>query len=113
VNQLTKNHANDSIASMDSQANQQLIETRITALTSHLTTIEQHLMRMIDENKRLRDVVRLAESELRKRRDRVQELEVELQRYQAQQKNDADEHAVADTQNSAQNSTEDDHATQG
>jgi len=67
---------------MDTQENQQHIESQITSLQEHLTTIDQHLEKVITENKRLREVVRLAESELRKRRDRVQSLALELESFQ-------------------------------
>ncbi|HKI60019.1 MAG TPA: hypothetical protein VKA23_03190, partial [Mariprofundaceae bacterium] len=39
--------------------------------------------KLMAENQRLREVVRLAESELRKRRDQVQNLESELQGIQS------------------------------
>jgi len=64
------------------QENQQHIESQITLLQEHLSTIGQHLEKVLTENKRLREVVRLAESELRKRRDRVQTLESELENLQ-------------------------------
>jgi len=67
---------------MDMQENQQHIDSQITTLQEHLGTIEQHLEKVITENKRLRDVVHLAESELRKRRDRVQNLEEKLENLQ-------------------------------
>jgi len=67
---------------MDMQASQQNIESQINSLQEHLSTIEQHLEKVITENKRLRDVVHLAESELRKRRDRVQNLEEKLETLQ-------------------------------
>ncbi|MDQ6973956.1 MAG: hypothetical protein Q9M10_03650 [Mariprofundaceae bacterium] len=67
---------------MDTQANQQQVESQITKLQDYLSTIQEHLEKVLTENKRLREVVRLAESELRKRRDRVQSLEDELQTLQ-------------------------------
>jgi len=67
---------------MDTQANQQQVESQITKLQDYLSTIQEHLEKVITENKRLREVVRLAESELRKRRDRVQSLEDDLQALQ-------------------------------
>ena len=79
---LTESPSHASIASMDSKKNQERIEASIDDISEHLTTIEQHLLKVVDENRRLRDVVRLAESELRKRRDRVQALEVALQACQ-------------------------------
>ncbi|MDQ6952183.1 MAG: hypothetical protein Q9M15_01490 [Mariprofundaceae bacterium] len=79
---MTPQQAHVSIGSMDTQENQQQIESRITTLQAHLSTIAQHLDKVITENKRLREVVRLAESELRKRRDRVQNLEQKLENLQ-------------------------------
>jgi len=68
--------------SMESKKDQQHIDSQITSLQEHLSTIHQHLEKVIAENKRLREVVRLAESELRKRRDRVQSLELVLESFQ-------------------------------
>jgi len=79
---LTTPQVRASIASMDTQETQQQIQSRITILQEHLATIEQHLGKVVAENKRLREVVHLAESELRKRRDRVQLLEQELEALQ-------------------------------
>ncbi|MDQ6990835.1 MAG: hypothetical protein Q9M11_03790 [Mariprofundaceae bacterium] len=75
---MTLAEAHDSIGDMDTQANQQKIESQVSKLQDYLSTIQQHLEKVIAENKQLREVVRLAESELRKRRDRVQNLEDEL-----------------------------------
>jgi len=43
-----------------------------------LAEIRRKMERLMAENQRLREVVRLAESELRKRRDQVQQLENDL-----------------------------------
>jgi regulator of replication initiation timing len=43
-----------------------------------MATIRRNTEKMMSENQRLREVVRLAESELRKRRDQIQQLEREL-----------------------------------
>jgi len=63
---------------MNSSENQSQLETRIALLTEHMSTIRRNTEKMMSENQRLREVVRLAESELRKRRDQVQQLEREL-----------------------------------
>ncbi|PCI44385.1 MAG: hypothetical protein COB41_04585 [Proteobacteria bacterium] len=63
---------------MNSSENQCQLETRITLLTEHIATIRRNTEKMMSENQRLREVVRLAESELRKRRDQIQQLEREL-----------------------------------
>ncbi len=55
---------------------------RIEALELHLAAIRRTMEKLIAENRRMREVVRLAESELRKRRDQVQKLESEIQRLQ-------------------------------
>jgi len=72
---------------MGSQENQQQIEERVKTLTEHLSTIRRNTEKLIAENQRLREVVRLAESELRKRRDQVQQLENELNVAQDQRQN--------------------------
>jgi len=63
---------------MNSSENQCQLETRITLLTEHMATIRRNTEKVMSENQRLREVVRLAESELRKRRDQIQQLEREL-----------------------------------
>ncbi len=63
---------------MNNSENQCQLETRITLLTEHIATIRRNTEKMMSENQRLREVVRLAESELRKRRDQIQQLEREL-----------------------------------
>jgi len=63
---------------MNSSENQCQLETRIALLTEHMVTIRRNTEKMMSENQRLREVVRLAESELRKRRDQIQQLEHEL-----------------------------------
>ena len=74
---------------MSTHSEQHIIEQRLNSLHEHLNTIEQHLEKVLAENKRLRGIVRLAESELRKRRDRTEALEQQLQAYQNAQKNNA------------------------
>lgn len=61
---------------------QQALEERIGALTEHLATIRRNMEKTIADNHRMREVVRIAESELRKRRDQVQQLENELKSLQ-------------------------------
>jgi len=63
---------------MNSSENQCQLETRIALLTEHMSTIRRNTEKMMSENQRLCEVVRLAESELRKRRDQIQQLEREL-----------------------------------
>ncbi len=61
---------------------QEKLESRIESLTEHLSAIRRQMEKLIAENRRMREVVRLAESELRKRRDQVDNLEAELQSIQ-------------------------------
>jgi len=60
----------------------QAIEERIQALTEHLSVIRRNMEKTIADNHRMREVVRIAENELRKRRDQVQQLEGELENLQ-------------------------------
>jgi len=66
----------------------QLCITKIDALREHLGAIEQQKGAQAAENQRLREVVRLAEVELQKRREQIQELEAEINALQ-QEKNEA------------------------
>ena len=61
---------------------QQALETRIEQLTDHLSVIRRNMEKIIADNQRMREVVRIAENELRKRRDQVQTLEGELDALQ-------------------------------
>ncbi len=54
-------------------------ETRTQALAEHLTTIRRNMEQMMAENHRMREVVRIAENELRKRRDQVRQMEEEIE----------------------------------
>lgn len=63
--------------------NHQAIEERIETLSQNVATIRRNMEKLIAENQRLREVVRLAEGELRKRRDQVQHLEEEIQNLQS------------------------------
>jgi len=58
---------------------QQVLEERMHVLTEHLSVIRRNMEKTIADNHRMREVVRIAESELRKRRDQVQKLEGELE----------------------------------
>lgn len=60
----------------------QALEERIEKLTVHLSEIRRNMEKTIADNHRMREVVRIAESELRKRRDQVQKLERELEGVQ-------------------------------
>jgi chromosome segregation ATPase len=61
---------------------QQALETRIEQLADHLSAIRRNMEKIIADNQRMREVVRIAENELRKRRDQVQTLEGELDSLQ-------------------------------
>jgi len=61
---------------------QQALEERIGTLTGHLSTIRRNMEQTIADNHRMREVVRIAENELRKRRDQVRQLENELESLQ-------------------------------
>jgi len=65
-----------------SETPQQALEERMQALTEHLSVIRRNMEKTIADNHRMREVVRIAESELRKRRDQVQHLESELEGVQ-------------------------------
>ena len=67
-----------------SESPEQAIEARVEQLTEHLSVIRRNMEKIIAENQRMREVVRIAESELRKRRDQVQALESELSSLQNQ-----------------------------
>jgi len=68
----------DSISTM-SPTPQEAIEERVHALAEHLSVIRRNMEKIIADNHRMREVVRIAENELRKRRDQVQLLERELE----------------------------------
>ncbi|MFQ5345453.1 MAG: hypothetical protein ACE5DZ_05780 [Mariprofundus sp.] len=61
---------------------QQALEERIRTLTEHLASIRRNMEQTIADNHRMREVVRIAENELRKRRDQVRQLESELDSLQ-------------------------------
>ncbi len=64
---------------------QDQFQQRIDRLGSLLVEIRRNLESLMAENQRLREVVRLAESELRNRRDQVQKLEARHQSLQGRQ----------------------------
>jgi predicted nuclease with TOPRIM domain len=57
---------------------QEAFQERLDQLDSALSEIRRKMEGLLAENQRIREVVRLAESELRKRRDQVHKLEKEL-----------------------------------
>jgi len=61
---------------------QQELEQRIILLTEHLSEIRRNMEQLIADNHRMREVVRIAESELRKRRDQAQQRDHELEGLQ-------------------------------
>jgi len=63
----------------DAAQNQQPdeVEKRIALLQEHLITIRRNQEQILSENKRLREVARLAEGELRKRREQIERLQLE------------------------------------
>jgi ElaB/YqjD/DUF883 family membrane-anchored ribosome-binding protein len=64
---------------MDMQRDEQEIQQRLDALMEHLATIRRNHEQILAENKRLREVARLAEGELRKRREQIERLQLERQ----------------------------------
>jgi len=56
----------------------QMFAERKEELSTALAKIRRKMESLVAENQRLREVVRLAESELRKRRDQVQKMENDL-----------------------------------
>ncbi|MCF7821644.1 MAG: hypothetical protein K9M17_04280 [Mariprofundaceae bacterium] len=68
---------------MSAVDNREAIQQRVEMLTQSMSAIRRNMEKLMAENQRLREVVRLAESELRKRRDQVQHLESDLQGLQS------------------------------
>ncbi|MDQ7004314.1 MAG: hypothetical protein Q9N67_05120 [Ghiorsea sp.] len=64
---------------MDKLQVEQAVQQRLNMLTKHLNTVRQNYEQVMVENKRLREVVRLAEAELRKRREQIEALKHEQQ----------------------------------
>ena len=61
------------------QQQEQDIQHRLDLLMEHLATIRRNHEQILAENKRLREVARLAEGELRKRREQIEKLQLERQ----------------------------------
>ena len=57
----------------------QIIQSRLDELGQTLAEIRRNMEALVAENHRLKEIVRLAEAELRNRRDQVQKMETELQ----------------------------------
>ncbi|MDX8388455.1 MAG: hypothetical protein R8M46_07990 [Ghiorsea sp.] len=64
---------------MDVEQQEKELNGRIEMLMEHLATIRRNHEQILAENKRLREVARLAESELRKRREQIEKLQLERQ----------------------------------
>ncbi|OIO66580.1 MAG: hypothetical protein CO186_11475 [Zetaproteobacteria bacterium CG_4_9_14_3_um_filter_49_83] len=63
---------------MSDKGDNQHLQLQIKMLAEHLSTIRRNMERIMAENNRLREVVRLAEVELRKRRQQVTLLEQKI-----------------------------------
>jgi len=61
------------------QSKQEIVQGRLDELSQMLGEIRRKMESLAAENHRLKEVVRLAESELRNRRDQVQRIETALQ----------------------------------
>jgi hypothetical protein len=64
---------------MNAEQQEKELEGRVEMLMEHLATIRRNHEQILSENKRLREVARLAESELRKRREQIEKLQLERQ----------------------------------
>ena len=64
---------------MEAEKPEQKVQERIEKLLEHLATVRRNHEQILAENKRLREVARLAESELRKRREQIEKLQLERQ----------------------------------
>jgi len=64
---------------------QEQFQERIDRLGHLLADVRRNMESLMAENQRLKEVVRLAESELRNRRDQVQKLETQHQTMQERQ----------------------------
>ncbi len=71
---------------MDASQQEQDVQNRVTTLVTHLASIRRNHEHVLAENKRLREVVRLAESELRKRREQIEKLQHEYQNLQSKRR---------------------------
>jgi len=61
------------------QSKQEIVQNRLDELSQMIGEIRRKMESLAAENHRLKEVVRLAESELRNRRDQVQRIETALQ----------------------------------
>jgi len=61
------------------ESKHEVVSNRLDDLKGALGDIRRNMESLVAENHRLREVVRLAESELRNRRDQVQRIETDLQ----------------------------------
>jgi len=61
------------------QSKQEIVQNRLDRLSQMIGEIRRKMESLAAENHRLKEVVRLAESELRNRRDQVQRIETALQ----------------------------------
>jgi len=64
---------------MNMQYSEEDMQQRLDALVDHLAMIRRNHEQILAENKRLREVARLAEGELRKRREQIEKLQLERQ----------------------------------
>ncbi len=64
---------------MNTVPQEQDIQQSLDILLEHLATIRRNHEQILAENKRLREVARLAEGELRKRREQIEKLQLERQ----------------------------------
>jgi len=68
-----------SIDSQTQQCQEKEVQEKVDTLLEHLTVIRLNHEKVLAENKRLREVTRLAEGELRKRREQIEQLQLERQ----------------------------------
>ncbi len=61
------------------QSKQEIVQDRLDELSQMIGEIRRKMESLAAENHRLKEVIRLAESELRNRRDQVQRIETALQ----------------------------------
>ncbi len=64
---------------MNAEEQSKKVEEQVSILLEHLATIRRNHEQILAENRRLREVARLAEAELRKRREQIEKLQLEHQ----------------------------------
>ena len=64
---------------MNADEQSKKVEEQTAVLLEHLATIRRNHEQILAENRRLREVARLAEGELRKRREQIEKLQLEHQ----------------------------------